>query len=207
MAKNISGSSLYHIPTTFLPQCLVYGIGFGVSKSHHTSTSLSDGELLPRAGRMSVCEPVLSQVGWKGFAETLENPEDQCEFSSCDSCPYHLPLGTCPFQLPWGWYAPVAWGQGPEPVMYLDMFPPPPQPPRCLGPLVPAQSCLWFGPMRLLQQLELGPGPLNWKPGLWQFLGKINLLFPLSCTHTFLGYSRFAFPIYQFPISPRRIYL
>lgn len=30
---------------------------------------------------------MLSQAGWKDSAETLENPEDQCELSLRDTCP------------------------------------------------------------------------------------------------------------------------
>lgn len=125
--------------------------------------------------------------------------------SLTDSCPYHILRGCrstlAAMELVCTW---VAWGQGPEPVTHLEVLSPPRLPPRCPGPLVPRLSNA-FGlvQLRLLQQLWLWPGPLNQKPGFWQLLDKINLL----CTQTFLGCSRFACPIYQFPISPCRIHL
>lgn len=130
-----------YLPSSVLYKTYVSGFQNLTTLVHPT---LAWGTTAKGRQDVSVCEPVLSQAGWKAFAETLENPEDQCEFSFCDSCLYHLPqLGTCPLSCPG---AAVAWGQGSEPVIYLDVFSPSPLPPRCLGPLVPTQPCFWFGP-------------------------------------------------------------
>lgn len=69
-----------------------------------------------------------------------------------------------------------------------------------------SQQCFLFGPTRLLQQQQLWSGPVNWKPGLWQFLDRIELLLSLLWTCTFVGYCRAAFLNHQFPISPCRMY-
>lgn len=61
---------------------------------HTLAKPKSHQYILPRAGSMSVCWADV-WPSWKNFGETLENPQDQCEFSLNDSCSYHLLLWTC----------------------------------------------------------------------------------------------------------------
>lgn len=110
--------------------------------------------------------------------------------------------GPVPRQLPWSWQAWAAWGRGSELVIQTSAFP------SCATSQMPGassaqtQQCFWFGPTEALG----GSWAMAWycelEAYLPQFLGKINLLFILLCTHSFPGCSRFTLPIYQFLIPP-----
>lgn len=140
MAKNISGSSLYHIPTTFLPQCLVYGIGFGVSKSNHTSTSHSQmgNYCQGQAGCLSV-----SQCSASGMEGLCRNPRES-RGSMWIQLLWQLSLPPPPGDLPLSaaleLVCPGGLRAGTRTSYIFGRVSPPPRPPRCLGSLVPRLS-------------------------------------------------------------------
>ena len=47
-----------------------------------------------QAGCLGLLSQRSAKLEWQNFGETLEDPEDPCEFSLNDSCPYHILLGT-----------------------------------------------------------------------------------------------------------------
>lgn len=61
------------------------------------------------------------------------------------------------------------------------VFSPPVLPLRCLGLWYPDSAMFEFGPTKAVGAAIAMAS--HTKPGLWQFLGKINLLFILLCTH------------------------
>lgn len=130
------------------PQCLALGIC--LQNLSLTSTFiLSHGGIVPQASRMSVCWANV-WPSWKNFGETLENPEDQCEFSLNDSCCYHILLWTCSISADMELACLGGLRAGTRTGSILGNIFPSCSTSQMSGPLVPIQidQCFWFGPTK-----------------------------------------------------------